>query len=258
MGKRARIFWLISLAVLLVTGAVADATTTSSRSAHTAKSGKPGPRGPRGRRGFRGATGHRGVTGADGAAGRTGATGPQGVTGATGATSATGLGSGVPFTVTTAATSSSTTPAGTVIATVGDTTWGYACWDNGTTLTSDWQEAPSSASLTYDFYEFHVETSGTTATSNGAVGTSSSAAPIFADGLGSGVINGSVDALANEGATGTAPNTKVGLDPMVQLTYHVTPTVIDSAQLRASLSAGKTTGTSSCTLSATFYTTRPS
>jgi hypothetical protein len=187
-----------------------------------------------------------------------GATGATGPTGAMGATGPSGPGGGVPFTVTVSATNSSTTPAGTVIATVGDTTWGYACWDNSTTLTADWTEAPSSASLTYDFYEFHVETTGTTATSNGAVGTSSSAAPIFADGLGSGTINGSVDALANEGATGTAPDTKVGLDPMVQLTYHVTPTVIDSAQLRASLSAGKTTGTSSCTFSGTFSTTATS
>jgi hypothetical protein len=145
-----------------------------------------------------------------------------------------------------------------VIATVGDTTWGYACWDNGTTLTADWVEAPSSGSLTYDFYEFHVETSGTTATNNGAIGTGSSAEPIFGTDLGSGTINGSTDTLANEGATGTVPNTKVGLDPMVQLTYHVTPTVIDSAQLSASLSAGKTFTTSTCTFSGTFYTTQTS
>jgi hypothetical protein len=142
-----------------------------------------------------------------------------------------------------------------VITTVGDTTWGYACWDNGTTLTADWQEAPSSASLSYDFYEFNVETTGTTAINDAPVGTSSSAAPIFESNLGSGTINGAVDPLANEGATGTTANTKVGLDPMVQLTYHGTPTVIDSAQLRVSMSAGKNAATSSCTFSGTFYTT---
>jgi hypothetical protein len=147
-------------------------------------------------------------------------------------------------------------PKGVTGATVGDTTWGYACWDNGTTLTSDWEEAASSASLTYDFYEFNVETTGTTATNDGAVGTDSVASPIFATDLGNGAVAGAKDTLGNEGATGTTANTKVGLDPMVQLTYHVTPAVIDSAQLRASLSAGKTAGTSTCTLSGTFYTTQ--
>lgn len=185
--------------------------------------------------------------------------GPQGATGPAGATGATGApglsGGGVPFTATVPATNATSTPTETVIATVGNTTWGYACWDNGTTLTSDWEEASSSPSLTYDFYELNVETLGTTATSNGAVGTSSTAAPIFGTNLGNGAIQGAIDAVANEAVGNAAPNTKVGLDPMVQLTYNGTPTVIDSAQLRVNLSAGTTIAASSCTFSGTFYTT---
>jgi hypothetical protein len=218
-----------------------------------------------------GATGPVGATGASGSAGHTGPTGPQGVPGATGAAGATGPqgvtgaagptgpgAGGVPFTVTVAATASSTTPTETVVATVGDTTWGYACWDNGTTLTGDWEEAADSTSLTYDLYEFNVETTGTTATSGGSVGAGSDAEPIFGTGLGDGAVQGARVSLDNEIATGATPNTKVGLDPMVQLTYDVTPTVIDSAQLRMNLTAGKEALFSSCTFAGTFYTTKTS